>query len=153
MEVGIWKWKNLSFALKAQNQKLVRLDFIPVSQCICNANDLTPFLQDVCTQLDAYFEKRLFSFDVSYSLQGTEFQKEVWQALSEIPYGQSVSYQDIAQKINRPQAMRAVGQAVHFNPIPIIVPCHRVIPKNGGVGGYAGGVELKKFLLKLEGII
>lgn len=82
---------------------------------------------------------------------GTEFQRQVWEALREIPYGSTCTYGDIAARIGRPKAVRAVGHAIGQNPVSIIVPCHRVIGKDGGLTGFAGGLAVKKLLLELEG--
>ncbi|MFV9511227.1 methylated-DNA--[protein]-cysteine S-methyltransferase [Tepidibacillus sp. LV47] len=108
-------------------------------------------LDDVKQQLTDYFEKKRKTFDVQVDLYGTSFQKLVWQNLFTIPYGQVRTYKDIAMQINAPKAVRAVGGANHQNPVPIIVPCHRVIGTNGNLVGYGGGIEIKKFLLNLEG--
>lgn len=89
-------------------------------------------------------------FDLSLHIEGTRFQKQVWNALLEIPYGETRSYQDIAIRIGNPKAVRAVGGACNRNPIGIIVPCHRVVGKNGSLTGYAGGIEYKKILLEHE---
>ena len=103
-------------------------------------------------QLEAYFQQHLTSFTVPLAAQGTYFQNQVWQALTEIPYGKSWSYLELAQHINNPKAVRAVGGANGKNPIAIIVPCHRVIGANGTLTGYASGVERKAWLLEHEGI-
>ena len=95
-------------------------------------------------------EKQLNVFDLPLQMKGTQFQQEVWQALQEIPYGETRTYSDIAVAIGRPKATRAVGMANHCNPLAIIVPCHRVIGKNGSLTGYAGGLEKKQALLALE---
>ena len=97
-----------------------------------------------------YFSKKRKSFDIPIKLEGTEFQKRVWDALIQIPYGKTCTYKDIAEKIGNPKACRAVGGANNKNPIMIIVPCHRVIGKNGDLVGYAGGIEVKQKLLDLE---
>ncbi|MCL1130326.1 methylated-DNA--[protein]-cysteine S-methyltransferase [Shewanella sairae] len=103
-------------------------------------------------QLLEYFDGKRQYFDVALAPKGTEFQQQVWQALTEIDFGQSCSYGDIANKVNRPKAVRAVGTANGANPIAILVPCHRVIGKNGTLTGYAYGLALKQKLLKLEGL-
>ena len=90
------------------------------------------------------------SFDLPLSIKGTAFQMEDWRALQTIPYGETCSYEDIARKINRPKACRAVGMANHANPVSIIIPCHRVVGKNGSLTGYGGGLSIKEFLLELE---
>lgn len=101
-------------------------------------------------QLFEYFNNQRTKFDIKFKLTGTEFQKKVWKALSKIPYGKTNSYQEIAEKIKNPKAVRAVGMANKNNPLPILIPCHRVIGKNGKLIGYASGIELKEKLLKLE---
>lgn len=101
-------------------------------------------------QLQAYFRGELREFTCKLDLAGTEFQKKCWSALLRIPYGKTRSYAEIAREVGSPRAFRAVGQANHNNPIPIIVPCHRVITSNGTLGGYGGGLEMKRSLLKLE---
>lgn len=101
-------------------------------------------------QLQEYFQKKRKEFQIPVKPVGTDFQRLVWKSLREIPYGQVVSYKDIAQKIGNPKACRAVGMANNKNPIAIIIPCHRVIGKDGSLTGYAGGLDLKKYLLDLE---
>jgi len=101
-------------------------------------------------QIQEYFEGRREAFDLPLDPVGTDFQKAVWTAVSAIPYGQTVFYEDIARRIGSPLAMRAVGTALKMNPLWIVVPCHRVLPKSGGMGGYAGGVERKEWLLRHE---
>jgi methylated-DNA-[protein]-cysteine S-methyltransferase len=108
-------------------------------------------LQPYTTQLRAYFRRELETFTCELDLQGTTFQKECWEALRAIPYGTTCSYADIARKVGRPRAVRAVGQANHRNPVAIIVPCHRVIGAGGSLTGYGGGLEIKEKLLQLEG--
>lgn len=102
------------------------------------------------TQLNEYFLGSRKTFDIPLAAQGTSFQIKVWQALTSIPYGETWSYQELANAIGNPKAVRAVGTANGRNPISVIVPCHRVIGKNGQLTGYAGGVERKAYLLKLE---
>ncbi|BEE18932.1 methylated-DNA--protein-cysteine methyltransferase [Aeromonas enteropelogenes] len=109
---------------------------------------LAPYL----AEFEAYFAGRLQRFTLPLAASGTEFQQAVWQALCDIPYGETRSYGDIARAIGKPNAMRAVGAANGRNPLSIIVPCHRVIGQNGGLTGYAGGLEIKKALLQLENI-
>lgn len=101
-------------------------------------------------QLKEYFAGNRTCFDVSLAAQGTEFQQQVWKVLLTIPYGTTASYGDIANELNNPKAVRAVGAANGRNPIAIIVPCHRIIGANGTLTGYAGGLERKADLLKLE---
>jgi methylated-DNA-[protein]-cysteine S-methyltransferase len=102
-------------------------------------------------QIESYFRGELREFTCKLDLAGTSFQKDCWQALTRIPYGETRTYADIAREIGRPQAFRAVGQANHDNPIAIIVPCHRVLGANGTLTGYGGGLSTKEKLLRLEG--
>ena len=102
------------------------------------------------TEIAEYLAGRRRKFTIPLDLEGTPFQVKVWKALLEIPYGETRSYGEIARRIGRPQAARAVGMANHSNPIPIIVPCHRVIAADGSLGGYAGGLPMKARLLRLE---
>ena len=101
-------------------------------------------------ELDAYFAGKLREFTVPIKLIGTDFRKKVWAALMTIPYGETISYKELAQRIGQPTAIRAVGGANHHNPVSIIVPCHRVVGAGGALVGYGGGVENKQFLLELE---
>lgn len=102
-------------------------------------------------ELAAYFIGKLRTFTVPIRAIGTPFRERVWEALLQIPYGETVSYLDIAKEIDNPKAVRAVGGANHNNPISIIVPCHRVIGTNGSLTGYGGGMDAKQWLLELEG--
>jgi methylated-DNA-[protein]-cysteine S-methyltransferase len=104
-------------------------------------------------QLAEYLEGKRRVFDLPLRLEGTEFQKEVWEAVSHVPYGQTASYGEIALLIGRPRASRAVGAANGANPIPIVIPCHRVIGADGSLTGYGGGIALKSRFLALEGIL
>ncbi|MNR79284.1 Methylated-DNA--protein-cysteine methyltransferase [compost metagenome] len=110
------------------------------------------YLHDTARQLDEYFAGQRTEFDVRLDMRGTEFQRSVWQELTAIPFGASVSYGQHAQRLGNPKALRAVGSAIGKNPVSIIVPCHRVIGASGAVTGYAGGLERKRFLLALEGV-
>ncbi|MEG1771731.1 MAG: methylated-DNA--[protein]-cysteine S-methyltransferase [Clostridia bacterium] len=110
----------------------------------------TEFLETVKRQLDQYFMGIRHTFDIPLAIEGTAFQKAVYEELERIPYGVTKSYKDIARMIGNPNAMRAVGTANHVNPIPIIVPCHRVVGIDGNLTGYAYGIEIKKTLLELE---
>lgn len=116
------------------------------------ADDKDPLLQRACTQLIEYASGERQAFDVPIQLNGTEFQRRVWNALAAIPFGEVRSYQEVAQAIGRPGASRAVGQANHNNPVAPIIPCHRVITSTGLLGGYGGGMPLKRALLQHEGV-
>ncbi|MCC7460285.1 MAG: methylated-DNA--[protein]-cysteine S-methyltransferase [Proteobacteria bacterium] len=101
-------------------------------------------------QIAEFLNGKRNSFHLELNPHGTDFQKKVWNALKRIPYGQTRCYQDIARSVGSPKAVRAVGMANNKNPLPLVIPCHRVIGKNGSLVGYAGGIPLKKKLLKLE---
>ena len=109
----------------------------------------TVLLKEAIRELNEYFDGKRTSFDLQLELQGTEFQKKVWKALKEIPFGETRSYGEIAKIIGNEKASRAVGMANNKNPIPIIIPCHRVIGANGKLVGYAGGIDVKEKLLEL----
>jgi len=102
------------------------------------------------SQLSKFLQGKLKRFDCPLDLKGTPFEKKVWSRLARIPYGETRSYKDIAEAIGHPKAFRAVGNANGSNPLPLILPCHRVIESNGGLGGYGHGLKVKKQLLELE---
>lgn len=133
----------------ASNDRLQKIVLEKI-QCdhvlFCNEIILTTM-----SQLDEYFSKERYVFDIPYDLHGTDFQLSVWTELCNIDYGKTKSYSDVAVSIDAPKAVRAIGNANNRNPLPIIIPCHRVIGKNHKMVGYAGGLEKKKFLLELEG--
>lgn len=134
--------------LGAINNEIVQLDFCPMPDVVEKADN--PVLKQCCKELDEYFAGKRKDFDVKISFAGTLFQNRVWQELSKIPYGKTISYADLAKATGRPKAYRAAGSANGKNPIAIIIPCHRVIASDGGLGGYSYGVEIKKQLLELE---
>jgi methylated-DNA-[protein]-cysteine S-methyltransferase len=105
---------------------------------------------DVSEQLSEYFAGQRTKFEVELAMHGSPFQRSVWQALQDIPYGESISYGELARRVGQPSAARAVGMANGCNPISVIVPCHRVIGADGSLTGYGGGVERKRLLLDLE---
>ena len=110
----------------------------------------TKVLLEATKQLTQYFEGKRKEFNLPINLKGTEFMKKVWNELEKIPYGKTVTYKEIAERVGNPKAARAVGMANNKNPIPIIVPCHRVIGANGKLVGYALGLDMKEQLLNLE---
>ena len=110
----------------------------------------TALILECKKQLDEYFAGERKTFDLPLSPKGTEFQQKVWQALMEIPYGETRTYGEIAERVGNPKASRAVGMANNKNPIGILIPCHRVVGVNGKLVGYAGGMEKKEWLLELE---
>ena len=113
--------------------------------------DDIPLFREAQRQLEEYFSGQRRNFSLPMNPEGTEFQRRVWMALTEIPYGAPISYRELAVRVEAPKAFQAVGQANGRNPLPILIPCHRVIAANGTLGGYSGGLERKKFLLELEG--
>jgi len=121
-------------------------DDLPGDEEICE----TPVLKEAVRQLKGYFAGELREFSLPLEPKGTDFMKKVWNALYEIPYGKTATYGEVAKKIGSPKACRAVGLANNKNPIPIFIPCHRVIGANGSLTGYRGGLAIKQKLLELE---
>ena len=113
----------------------------------------TTIIKEAHRQITEYLKGERKVFDLPIQLRGTDFQQQVWTALLDIPYGETRSYKQIAEAIGNPKGMRAVGMANNRNPLLIVVPCHRVIGANGSMVGYGEGVEMKEFLLRLEGSI
>ena len=113
-------------------------------------HDRTELLLETASQLNAYFSKQLKQFQLPLLYTGTAFQKRVWAAVQSIPFGSTISYRELAQEVGSPLAYRAVGNANGKNPLPILIPCHRVIAHDGSLGGYSGGIAIKNFLLSLE---
>lgn len=112
--------------------------------------DSIAVLDETDRELREYFAGKRKYFDIPLLMLGTDFQKSVWRALQEIPYGEVVSYMDIAHRIGNPKAVRAVSQAIGSNPLAILIPCHRVVGSNGSLTGFAGGLDAKQYLLELE---
>jgi len=112
-----------------------------------------PILREARRQLQEYFAGTRREFDLPLSPRGTEFQREVWHALATIPYGETISYAQLASRVGRPGASRAVGAANGRNPLPIVLPCHRVIGADGSLTGFGGGLPTKQFLLRMEGAL
>lgn len=138
--------------LEWENGAVIALKNIDTELKASELNEPNELTELVFRQLDEYFAGRRKVFDFPYRLHGTPFQEKVWEALREIPYGETRSYKDIAEAIGQPKAFRAVGMANHANPIFIVIPCHRVIGTSGALVGYGGGLEMKKALLELEGL-
>ena len=110
----------------------------------------TPLIKDALLQLSEYLRGERKKFDIPFRMRGTEFQIQVWKVLQNIPYGETRSYKQIAEAIGNPKAVRAIGMANNRNPLLIVIPCHRVIGKDGSLVGYGEGIEMKEFLLRLE---
>jgi len=137
----------LGIAVEGEFLKRIFFSEYPIKGYI---EEETDFIKNVSIILEEYLIGKRYEFDIPLALDGTNFQKAVWKALTEIPYGETRSYLEVASIIGNPKAVRAVGLANNRNPIAIIVPCHRVIGKNGKLVGYAGGLQMKEDLLKLE---
>ena len=135
-----------ALTLKANENELTEVCF-GARETKENRNSVTEL---AAKQIEEYFDGKRKSFDVPHKLCGTEFQIKVWEQLKSIPYGETAAYSDIAEAIGNRSASRAVGMANNKNKLPIIIPCHRVIGKNGSLVGYAGGLDIKEKLLKLE---
>ena len=142
-----YQFENFSLYLVATETHLINIQFTQPQKALLQTTEL---LSMATIQLDEYFQGKRTIFSLPFKLTGTPFQLAVWKELQNIPYGKTTSYKEIAQKINKPKACRAVGMANNKNPLPIIIPCHRVIGSNGKLIGYAGGLKLKNYLLELE---
>ncbi len=140
------RWKEGKHAqfVDARLQRGLLADYVPGS---------SPVLVETISQLDAYFAKENTGFDIPLLLVGTDFQKIVWNGLGQIPYGTTESYGAFAERLGMPYAVRAVAAANGVNPVSVIIPCHRVVGKNGTLVGYEGGLAAKGFLLELESCI
>jgi methylated-DNA-[protein]-cysteine S-methyltransferase len=136
--------------LAAEGGALTALDFGAPAGFAEGARPADPVLTEAARQLAAYFAGDLREFDLPLRPSGTPFQLGVWEALRSIPYGETIAYGELARSIGRPTAARAVGSANHRNPLPIVVPCHRVIGADGTLTGYAGGLDVKSALLAIE---
>ena len=141
--------------LAGEGDSLISLS-LPYSPVPMIAQRETPVLREAKRQLESYFAGKLHRFDLPLRIEGTPFQLKVWEQLRQIPYGQTVSYRELARRAGQPGASRAVGGANRRNPIPIVVPCHRVISADGTLGGYSGNcggsADVKRALLRLEGL-
>lgn len=139
----------IGFENKGLDKIIVRLKkFQPNFRIIENEEKIAKYRN----QLKEYLQGKRGEFDISFDIGGTDFQESVWEALRKIPYGKTCTYGEIAAKIGRPKAVRAVGSAIGANPVSIIIPCHRVISKSGGLAGFGGGLQVKQQLLKIEGV-
>ncbi|WP_421385410.1 methylated-DNA--[protein]-cysteine S-methyltransferase [Bacillus salacetis] len=133
--------------ITAEEGCLTKLEFVTDAE----ADSENGLLREAAAQLKAYFKGERQVFDLPLKMEGTHFQESVWNALKDIPYGSTCSYKDIAEKIDKPKAVRAIGQANKANSLPILIPCHRVVGKNNSLTGYAGSqVDKKEILLRVE---
>ncbi|MBR3948380.1 MAG: methylated-DNA--[Clostridia bacterium] len=147
----------LNFAFYESQFGLIKIGYengeicsIKTAEIIDCENEPSVLTEEAFKQLEEFFKKERKTFDLPLKIKGTPFQEKVWRALMEIPYGEMRTYGEIAEKIGCPKGARAVGSANHNNPLWIVVPCHRVVGKDGKLTGYAGGTEMKKTLLRLE---
>lgn len=137
-----WRYRTMRGQVDVRLKRFVKAEF---------ADGETPITRQAAEQLEEYFQQSRTAFDLPILLAGSEFQQQVWRLLQQVEYGQTVSYLDVAERLGNPKTVRAVAAANGANGVSIIVPCHRVIGKDGSLTGYAGGIETKKRLLKLEG--
>lgn len=147
MEISYYKSPVGILEIICKNEALTSLQLVKNTKISCKES---AFVKTVKTQLDEYFIGQRKIFNIKLTPEGTEFQKIVWKALREIPYGKTKSYSEIAETIGNKKAQRAVGSACNKNPVIIIIPCHRVISKNGNLGGFAYGNSVKQVLLDIE---
>jgi methylated-DNA-[protein]-cysteine S-methyltransferase len=150
-EVKVVDGVDLRLVASASGIRAIEFDAGPVPEC--PRNDRNPLLLEAARQLLAYFAGRLREFCLPLDIEGTDFQKRVWGQVAAIPYGETRSYLQISTALGSPQAVRAVGAANGANPVPIVVPCHRVIGAKGKLVGYGGGLAMKRRLLELEGAV
>ncbi|SFB76654.1 methylated-DNA-[protein]-cysteine S-methyltransferase [Brevinema andersonii] len=148
----LWYYNTLigKIGIVENNGMIINLNFhndLPSLDCDVQETEL---LWQASVQLNEFLDKKLKNFSLPLYFHGSSFMKDVWFALTEIPYGETRSYKDIAYQIGKKQAYRAVGAANNCNPLPIFLPCHRVIGNDGGLVGYRGGLEIKSFLLEME---
>lgn len=136
--------------IAARGNAVTRVFLKPLDSMAGFDPEVTPLLEEARRQLLEYFSGSRRNFDLPLETEGTDFQKRVWHALLEVPYGRTSSYKELALAIGRPTASRAVGMANNRNPLAILVPCHRIVGTDGSLTGYAGGLDKKSFLLKLE---
>ena len=140
-----------AMALASNGQTLTQL-YLPNQPTPRIASHATPLLSQGREELLEYLAGTRREFDLPLAPEGTPFQLKVWSALRDIPWGETRTYRDVAQAVGCPKGFRAVGMANHRNPLPIFIPCHRVVGADGSLTGYAGGLELKKALLVIEGL-
>ncbi len=136
--------------ITASDKAIIAIKPIEVEKNRLLSEDTNELVKKCVQELKEYFAGRRTNFDLPLAPKGTDFQKQVWQALQKIPYGETRTYGKIAQMMGKPKAARAIGMANHNNPILILIPCHRVIGGNGSLTGYAAGIENQKYLLELE---
>lgn len=147
MKITYFQYDNLILKIYISNDKISRIDF--TDKYVETEED--NFTKKIKNQFLDYCKGILKEFDLDLFVEGTEFQKKVWEEMQKIPYGKTMTYGELAEKVGSPKGARAVGMACNKNKIPIIIPCHRVVGKNGKLTGFAGGLDVKELLLKIEG--
>jgi methylated-DNA-[protein]-cysteine S-methyltransferase len=143
-----YQYKNGFLEIIFNDTELNQINF--VAKAGRNSENIPTYISNTIKELDEYFEGARKNFTIPQIKQGTKFQQEVWKSLTQIPYGKTKTYGEIAAELGRPGAARAVGGACHDNPFPILIPCHRVVGKDGKLTGFGGGLDTKKWLLALE---
>ena len=147
----LWPELAVVFRVHAGETAITRIDIEPAGgEVSVPGPESGPILREACAQIASYLAGRLRDFDLPLAPAGTDFQKSVWKILQAIPYGEIRTYAEIAREIGNPTATRAVGAANGSNPIPLVIPCHRVVRTGGALGGYGGGLPVKRALLALE---
>lgn len=141
------RFKNFSVRVTEQGGELLSIDIVPPEPV---DTGLSPLAREAGRQMQDYMAGKLTHFNLPLRADGTEFQRAVWHAMAAVPYGETRSYAQLARAAGRPRASRAVGSACGRNPLPIVVPCHRIVTSDGQLGGYSGGVNIKAELLELE---
>jgi methylated-DNA-[protein]-cysteine S-methyltransferase len=147
MKIAYFQYDKLVLKIYVSSDKISKIDFIDT---YFEAEE-DEFIRKIKSQLLAYCKGELKEFDLDLLVEGTEFQKKVWEEMQKIPYGKTRTYGELAEKVGNPKGARAVGMACNKNKIPVIIPCHRVVGKNGKLTGFAGGLDIKELLLKIEG--
>lgn len=147
MKITYMSFENISLEIITENDKLKGINFV---ESYKETTEDDSFQKEIKKELMEYFEGKRKVFEIPLEVEGTEFQKKVWTEMAKIPFGEKMSYGELAEKSGCPKGARAVGLACNKNKIPIIIPCHRVVGKNGNLTGFAGGLDIKAQLLKLE---
>jgi len=147
MKIVYFQYDKLMLKIYISSNRISKIDF--ADKYIETEED--DFTRNIKNQLLAYCKGELKKFDIDLLVEGTEFQKKVWEEMQKIPYGKTMTYGELAEKVGNPKGARAIGMACNKNKIPIIIPCHRVVGKNGKLTGFAGGLDIKEFLLRIEG--
>lgn len=147
MKITYMSFENISLEIITENDKLKGINFV---ESYKETTEDDSFQKEIKKELMEYFEGKRKVFEIPLEVEGTEFQKKVWTEMAKIPFGEKMTYGELAEKSGCPKGARAVGLACNKNKIPIIIPCHRVVGKNGNLTGFAGGLDIKAQLLKLE---